>query len=86
MATLQSLISAVHRQTVGREPDASLDFMAEFKADPALVEAARAEKARLEASQRPASQPFVGDHEGKIRHAALTRMLEQFDAQGAQPG
>ena len=79
---LDRLISAFHRHSVGGET-LELDFMAAF-ADPALLDAARAEKTRLEVSRRHGRDDFPGDYEGRVRHAALSRMLQQFDAQGAQ--
>lgn len=78
---LDAYISAFHRFSVGREHTLDLDYLAAFRADPALVEAARAEKTRLEATRRMGREDFPGDHEGRVRHAALTRMLKQFDGQ-----
>lgn len=79
-------ITAFHRRSIGAQPDLRhVDFVTAFGQDTSLLAAARAELKALEQRGRARSysgQEFGGDHEGKIRHRALSRMLEQFDARG----
>jgi hypothetical protein len=76
-------ITAFHRASIGARPDAKYrDFLHAFAADAEMVAAARAEHQALE-RRGAARDGFKGDHEGKIRHRALTRMLQQFDSRKA---
>lgn len=80
MTSADPYITAFYRRSTGRPFDSAYaDFVAAFRADPALVQTARTE---LEALKQTGAMRngFQGDHEGNIRARALTRMLSQFDS------
>lgn len=83
--TLQEAITSMHRATLGRA-EAIAEWPSLFAAlqqNPALMQAVKTEHTRLAAYKIARGGPgeFPGDHEAKIRHAALARMLEQFAEQ-----
>jgi hypothetical protein len=77
-------VTAFYRRSAGhalRDVDSRhADFVSAFKANPALAAAAREEMNAL-AARGQARGDFQGDHEGKIRYRALSRMMAQFDAE-----
>lgn len=78
-------ITAFHRKSMGlKAKHEHVDFVSAFAADPDMVSAAQQELAQLQ-HRGAARDDFKGDHEGKIRHRALSRMLEQFDQRKAAP-
>lgn len=83
--TLQEAITSTHRATLLR-PEAEAEWPSLFGAlqqNPALMQGVKVELQRLESYKhaRHSQEPFAGDHEAKIRHAALVRMLERFAEQ-----
>ena len=85
MSDLAPYVTAFHRKGMGLKSDpAYIDFVAAFSADASIVSAARQELSDLQ-RRGAARDDFKGDHEGKIRARALSRMLEQFDNRKAAP-
>jgi hypothetical protein len=83
--TLDQHIISVYRGIVGRVPleqyPAFEDYLDAFAADPAMLAAARAEKARLEQliAARSQGQTHIVEEERR-RLQALTMMLSRFEA------
>jgi hypothetical protein len=79
MADPAPYITAFHRKSAGFKPDLKyVDFISAFKQDADMVEKARSELSALRI-RGAGRDDFKGDHEGKIREQALSRMLDQFD-------
>lgn len=83
MTLLDDLVTDVYRHAIGfptlkHRPE---DYLTAFADDPELVAAARAEVVRL---AEPGGNRVLAehDHESKVRHDTLVRMLATFDARG----
>ncbi len=81
-AALNPWVTAAYRASQGYKPDAAYtDYMTEFARNPMLVAMARDEVERL--SMRGGNRVLSDhDHESKVRHDTLVRMLAVWDATG----
>jgi hypothetical protein len=86
MADLQPLVTAFHRKSIGRAVNpAFVDFVGAFKADPALLDEAKAELARLdELDSSLHGNLHQRDFDQGIRRVALRGMLTQFNQTDAK--
>ena len=86
MSALDPYVTALYRPTVGYQADpAYSDFTAAARADPSLLDEARAEVARLSdtTGRRNLHEPNNGCHESRIRHDMLVQMLAAYDKETA---